>query len=696
MAKNLVIVESPAKAKTLKKFLGSNYKVEATVGHVRDLPKSTIGIDFENDYEPKYITIRGKGDILAKLRREVKKADNVYLATDPDREGEAISWHLQTALKLDDKNTKRVSFNEVTKNAVKKSLKEPREIDMNLVDAQQARRVLDRIVGYQISPLLWKKVKRRLSAGRVQSTALKLICDREEEIDDFIPVEYHTIHATLEADKKEFEANFSSVDSEKIEISTTEEADNIIEEILKNDFIVDEVKTGRRRRRPLPPFTTSTLQQDASRNLNFATNKTMMLAQQLYEGVDIKDIGTTGLVTYIRTDSVRISDDAFTQVNGYIKEKYGDEFATKEKNEYKSKGRAQDAHEAIRPTSVEITPSSIRESVSRDQYRLYRLIWERFVASQMTDAMYETLSISINSGKYNFSASGQTLIFEGFLSVYNTNSDSTDTAKDFPKLKEKQKLKTVKVEGVQHFTQAPPRFSEAILVRTLEELGIGRPSTYSSIITTLQKRNYVTKENNVFFTTELGEIVNEIMNENFEEIVDVDFTAKMESDLDKVEDGEIEWKEVIRDFYPEFKIQLEEADKNIEEVEIEDEVSDIMCEKCNVNMVVKYGRYGKFLACPNFPDCRNTKPYFEDAGVSCPECNGKILVKKTRKGRRYFGCENYPECEFMSWYKPMDEKCPKCGKHLIEKGRKANRKAVCSDSDNCNYSRPLEENEENQ
>jgi DNA topoisomerase-1 len=691
MADNLVIVESPAKAKTLKKFLGSNYKIEASVGHVRDLPKSTIGIDFEDDYEPKYITIRGKGEVLAKLRKEVKSAKRVYLATDPDREGEAISWHLYNALKLDEKKTGRITFNEITKNAVKKSIKQAREIDMNLVNSQQARRILDRIVGYEISPLLWKKVKRRLSGGRVQSAALKMICDREEEIENFNPQEYYTISAELKAGKSEFTANFHSVENEKITLSDKAKADEIINELKKSKFIVNEIKKGRRTRKPQPPFTTSTMQQEASKALGFATNKTMLTAQQLYEGVDVKGHGTIGLLTYIRTDSVRISDEAFLEAKSFIKENCGDEYAPPEKNVYKSRGRAQDAHEAIRPTYIDLGPEDIKDSLSKDQYKLYKLVWERFISSQMTEAVFETTTVKISAGKYNFRASGSKMVFDGFLFVYKQKNDE-DKNIELPVMEENQELSVKDIEGTQHFTQPPSRFSDATLVKTLEELGIGRPSTYSAIITTLLNRGYVTKENKVFYTTELGEIVNEILADNFEEIVDIDFTAKIEEDLDKVEDGELEWKEIIRRFYPEFKSRIEDAEKKIGDISLEDEKSDVLCEKCGTNMVIKYGKYGKFLACPNFPDCRNTKPFFEEAGVQCPLCGGKVLIKKTKKGRKYYGCENNPQCGFMSWSKPTGESCPKCGSFLMEKGTK-NKKVVCSNTE-CGFTKNIEADEE--
>ena len=686
MADNLVIVESPAKAKTLKKFLGSNYKVEASVGHVRDLPKSDIGIDFENDYEPKYITIRGKGDVLATLRKEVKSAKKVYLATDPDREGEAISWHLYNALKLENKPTGRITFNEITKDAVKKSIKQAREIDMSLVDAQQARRVLDRIVGYKISPLLWKKVRRRLSAGRVQSAALKMVCDRQEEIDSFVPEEYWSVSAVLQSGKSKFETRLATVGGKKIELGSKEETDKLLKKIKKEEFIVSEIKSGSKSRKPSPPFTTSTLQQEASKALGYATSKTMQIAQQLYEGIEVKGHGTIGLVSYIRTDSVRISDEAFGDVKAYIEEKYGSEYAVASKTEYRQRGRAQDAHEAIRPTYVNLNPEGIKESLSRDQFRLYKLIWERFVACQMESAVFETLSIKINAGTAVFRASGSILKFPGYLSVYKAADDEEeDENVKLPALKEGQKLTTVSVDGAQHFTQPPARYSDASLVKALEELGIGRPSTYASIITTILNRGYVIKENKVFYTTELGEIVNDIMEDNFQDIVDIEFTAKIESSLDKVEDGDLAWKELIRQFYPGFREQLEEAEEHIGEITIEDVKSDVICENCGANMVIKHGKYGKFLACPSFPECRNTKPFFDEAGVNCPTCGGKIFVKKTKKGRRYYGCENAPECEFMSWNKPTGENCPVCGSFLVEKGNKTKRVA-CS-SENCGYSK---------
>lgn len=681
--KNLVIVESPAKAKTIKKFLGSSYKIEASMGHVRDLPKSQMAIDFENDFEPKYITIRGKGDLLSKLRREAKAANKIYLATDPDREGEAISWHLLHALHLEENNTSRITFNEITKNAVKKSIKEARKIDMNLVDAQQARRVLDRLVGYTISSLLWKKVKKRLSAGRVQSVALRIICDREEEINSFIPQEYWTIEAELSnAEKKSFTAKFYGIENEKVELHKQEEVDEIVNALKKFPFIVSDIKTGTRIKKPYAPFTTSTLQQEASKYLNMTTQKTMMVAQQLYEGIDVKGEGTVGLVSYIRTDSVRVSDEAYEQAKTFIVENYGTDFISKERVVYKSKGKTQDAHEAIRPTSIERTPDSIKDSLSKEQYKLYKLIWERFIASQMSPAVYDTMTVKIQSDKYSFRSSGSLLKFKGFLIAYNRGEENEETVK-IPKLEEKEELNLNKLLPNQHFTQPPARFTDASLVKTLEEIGVGRPSTYAPTLTTILARNYVVKEQKNLYPTELGEIINDIMKEYFSDIVDIDFTAHMEDVLDKVEDGNYEWKKIIRDFYPDFMKEVANMQEKLDKIEIKDEVTDILCEKCGRNMVVKYGRYGKFLACPGFPECQNAKPFFEDAGVDCPLCGGKVQIKKTKKGRKYFGCENNPECTFMSWNKPTGDKCPKCGNFMEEKGKK-DPKIVCSNP-KCGY-----------
>ena len=693
--KYLVIVESPAKAATIGKFLGNNYKIEASMGHVRDMPKSQMGIDFEHDFEPKYITIRGKGELLGKLRKDAKAADKVYLATDPDREGEAISWHLLHALNLgEEKPISRITFNEITKTAVKKSITEARDIDMDLVDAQQARRVLDRVVGYTISDLLWKKVKKGLSGGRVQSVALRLICDREGEIREFIPEEYWTLGAKLkDADGKVFEAKFYGKGETKAELANEAETNEVLDGLKGRDFAVTDVKTGSRQKKPVAPFTTSTMQQEASKHLNMATQKTMMIAQQLYEGVNVKGEGTVGLVSYIRTDSFRISDEAYEAAVAFIKETYGDAFVNPERIVYKSKGKTQDAHEAIRPTNVSRTPESIKDSLSKDQYRLYKLIWERFVASQMSPAVYDTLSVKLAAGDYAFRASGSRLRFSGFLEAYSKGEEEDE--KVIPKLTQGDILQAEQLLPEQHFTQPPARYTDASLIKTLEDIGVGRPSTYAPTLTTIQARHYVTKEAKNLFPTELGEMVDEIMKTYFPDIVDIDFTANMEKRLDDVEMGKEEWKQIIRDFYPDFKKSVENAAEKLEKIEIKDEETDIVCEKCGRNMVIKYGRYGKFLACPGFPECQNAKPYFEEAGVNCPECGGKVLIKKTKKGRIYYGCEhNGDGCDFMSWNKPTGEKCPECGAFLEEKGRK-NPKIVCS-NEKCGYMKEKPAEEENE
>ena len=682
MAKNLVIVESPSKATTIKKFLGGTYEVIASNGHVRDLPKSQLGIDIENDFEPKYITIRGKGELLAKLRKEVKKADKVYLATDPDREGEAISWHLSKALKLDDKNAKRITFNEITKNAVKQSIKQARKIDMDLVDAQQARRVLDRMVGYQISPVLWAKVKRGLSAGRVQSVALRIIADREEQINAFIAKEYWTLSGEFKIDgeKKPLAADFYGTLKEKMTIESKEQAEKIIEEIKKSKFEISDIKTsGRTKKSPLP-FTTSTLQQEAAKTLNFATQKTMRVAQGLYEGTAIKGRGTIGLITYLRTDSTRISDEAKQSAADFIRESYGGEYLNQNEKAGKSQKKIQDAHEAIRPTYVDLTPAQVKDSLSRDQFRLYQLIWKRFVASQMSDAKYETKSVKIDSDKYRFTSASSKVVFAGYLTVYQTDEDKIDKKALSKKIEKGMELGLEEVDKKQHFTQPPAHFTEASLVKTLEELGIGRPSTYAPTISTIINRHYVAKEQKNLYITELGEVVNNIMKKSFASIVDVNFTAYMEGLLDRVEDGSVKWKTVVRNFYPDLHEAVEQAQKELEQVKIEDEVTDVICEECGRNMVVKYGPHGKFLACPGFPDCRNTKPYYEKIGVMCPKCGDDIVIKKTKKGRRYYGCINNPECDFMSWQKPSEKKCPKCGGAMVEKGNKI----VCMD-EQCGY-----------
>lgn len=683
MAKYLVIVESPAKVKTIKKFLGKNYEVVASNGHVRDLPKSQMGIDVEHDFEPKYITIRGKGDILAKLRREVKKADRVYLATDPDREGEAISWHLSQALKLEDKDVQRITFNEITQNAVKASLKQPRSIDMNLVDAQQTRRILDRMVGYEISPVLWAKVKRGLSAGRVQSVALRIICDREEEINAFIPEEYWTLDAELniKGEKKTLMAKFHGDDKGKLTISKKEEMDAVMAEIEKEKFQVLEVKKGERVKKAPLPFTTSTLQQEASKVLNFPISKTMRIAQQLYEGVDIKGQGTVGLITYLRTDSVRISDEADAQAREYIEHAYGSRFVAEKAAEKKGGAKIQDAHEAIRPSDINRTPVMVKESLSRDQFRLYQLIWKRFAASRMTPAVYETTNVKIGAGKYRFTVSASKVAFEGFMSVYTSEDDEKAQSNVLLKsMDENTELSLNRFEEKQHFTQPPAHYTEASLVKTLEELGIGRPSTYSPTITTILGRRYIVKEAKNLYVTELGEVVNQIMKESFPTIVDEHFTANMESLLDSVEEGSVNWKMVVKNFFPDLDEAVKAAQKDLEKVKIEDEVSDVICENCGRNMVVKYGPHGKFLACPGFPDCRNTKPYLEKIGIECPKCGKEVVLRKTKKGRKYFGCENNPECDFMSWSRPVKEKCPKCGGYMVTKGNKV----VCAD-EQCGY-----------
>ena len=666
-----MIVESPAKVKTIKKFLGSNYVVTASQGHVRDLPKSQLGIDVENDFEPKYITIRGKGDILANLRKEVKKADKIYLATDPDREGEAISWHLYVALKLEGKKVYRISFNEITKNAVKASIKDAREINMNLVDAQQARRALDRMVGYKISPLLWAKVKRGLSAGRVQSVALRIIADREEEIDAFIPEEYWTLDATIhvEGEKKPLVASFYGKDKKKMTIHSKEEMDQIVREIEHEKFFVDEVKVSERLKKAPLPFTTSTLQQEASKVLNFATQKTMRIAQQLYEGVDIKGSGTIGIITYLRTDSTRISDEADAAAREYIREVYGENFVAEGEKKKASEKKIQDAHEAIRPTDLSRTPASVKESLTRDQFRLYQLIWKRFAASRMQPAKFESTSVKIGAGAYQFSVSTSKVVFEGFRIAY-VESDEEKMASNLlvKGLDQDSVLTKEALEEKQHFTQPPAHYTEAALVKTLEELGIGRPSTYAPTISTIIARRYVSKENKNLYLTELGEVVNNMMKQSFPSIVDVNFTANMEGLLDMVEEGKVEWKSVIRNFYPDLDEAVKVAEKELESVKIEDEVTDVICEECGRNMVIKYGPHGRFLACPGFPECRNTKPYLEKIGVPCPLCGKEVVLRKTKKGRKYYGCEDNPECEFMSWQKPSKEKCPECGGYMIEKG----------------------------
>ena len=673
--------------KTIKKFLGSSYTVAASQGHVRDLPKSQLGIDIEHDYEPKYITIRGKGEILASLRKEVKKSDRVYMATDPDREGEAISWHLAAALKLDEKKMRRITFNEITKNAVKASLKAPRDIDMNLVNAQQARRVLDRMVGYMISPILWTKVKRGLSAGRVQSVALRLVADREDEINAFIPEEYWTLDAVLnvEGEKRPLTAKFYGTEKNKMTIRTKEELDEIMRAVGDAEFRITDIRRSERIRKAPLPFTTSTLQQEAAKALNFGTQKTMRIAQQLYEGIDIKGNGTVGVITYLRTDSTRISEEADAAAREYISSTYGKEYAAEPAVAKASGKKIQDAHEAIRPTDITRTPAALKDSLTRDQFRLYQLIWKRFTASRMQPARYETTSVKIGAAEYCFTVSTAKMAFDGFRSVY-TEADEVKEESNVlvGNLTMDSVLTKNEFDPKQHFTQPPAHYTEATLVKTLEELGIGRPSTYAPTISIILGRRYVTKEAKNLYITEIGEVVNNIMKQSFPSIVDVNFTANMEGLLDMVEEGKVPWKEVIRNFYPDLEEAVKKAEQELETVKIEDEVTDVVCEECGRHMVIKYGPHGKFLACPGFPECRNTKPYLEKISVKCPLCGKDVVIRKTKKGRKYYGCEDNPECEFMSWQKPSEKKCPECGGYMVEKGSKL----VCAD-EQCGYVEPI-------
>ncbi len=675
MANNLVIVESPAKAKTIKKFLGSSYEVIASNGHVRDLPKSRMGIDVDNDYEPQYITIRGKGELLAALRKAAKKADKIYLATDPDREGEAISYHLTVALKLDKKKYKRITFNEITKNAVKNSIKQARDIDMSLVDSQQARRCLDRMVGYTISPVLWEKIKRGLSAGRVQSVALKLICDREEEINNFVPEEYWSIDANLKPN-----ANLKAVSfryaKDKI---TKNDVDKVLKDVKGKAFEITDIKKSEKTKRQPLPFTTSTLQQEAGKKLNFATSKTMRIAQQLYEGVDIKGKGTIGLISYLRTDSTRISEEAAKNAKDYITDNFGANFVGEGTTKASTK-KIQDAHEAIRPTDVTLTPALLKDKISRDQFRLYQLIYNRFLASQMAQAVYETNTMTASVGEHKFKASSSKVKFEGFMAVYSMNDDKEENAK-LAGISLGDMLMAENVESTQHFTQPPAHYTEALLVKTMEELGIGRPSTYAPTISIILNRRYVVKENKNLYVTELGEAVNQFMCKAFPAIVDTSFTANIETLLDNIEGGDFDWKVIIRNFYPDLAQSVENAKKELENVKIEDEISDTECDQCGRMMVIKYGPHGKFLACPGFPECRNTKPHFEKIDVPCPQCGQEVVIRKTKKGRKYFSCISSPECDFMSWARPTTEKCPECDSYMVDKGSKL----MCS-KDGCGYS----------
>ena len=689
MAKNLVIVESPTKAKTIKKMLGTNYNVIASVGHVRDLPKSKLGIDIEKDFEPQYMNIYGKGPLINEIKAEAKKADKIILATDPDREGEAISWHLSYILGMDPEDKNRVTFNEITKDTVKREIKNPRTIDMDLVDAQQARRELDRLAGYKISPLLWKKVKAGLSAGRVQSAVLKLICDREEEINNFIPEEYWTIQADLRAGRRKLLADYYGVKekskAKKVELKSETDADKVLKNIDRDKFLVDSVKKGKRARKSHLPFTTSTMQQEASRRINFSTKKTMMVAQSLYEGIKLPRVGSVGLITYMRTDSTRISAEAQNACLNFIEKNYGENYIGKKRAASKKKNEGvQDAHESIRPTDVTRTPYSIKDSLSRDEFKLYSLIWNRFVASLMTDAIYDTISADILSKKELFRVSGSMLAFDGFLRVYDYSNEKNT---ELPPLEEGQILKLKEINKEQHFTNPPPRYNEASLIKELEALGVGRPSTYAPTISTLQSRYYVVLEEKKFVPTELGQTVNEILVENFDNLVDKKFTAQMEFELDEIAAGKKPWKELVRDFYGDLKKDLDKAYENIEKVQIEDPVTDVICDKCGRNMVIKMGRYGKFLACPGFPDCRNTKPLVEKIGVKCPKCGkGEIVVKRSKKGRIFYGCDSYPKCEFVSWNKPINEKCPKCKSILTEMKSKGKKIIKCS-NDKCDYRR---------
>ncbi|HHY70834.1 MAG TPA: type I DNA topoisomerase [Thermoanaerobacterales bacterium] len=686
MAKSLIIVESPAKAKTLSKYLGKNYKIEASMGHIKDLPKSQLGIDVESGFTPKYITIRGKGPLLNKLKKEAAKAEKILLATDPDREGEAISWHLANALGVSEEKPCRIEFHEITKKAVLESIKHPRTINMDLVEAQQARRILDRLVGYKISPILWKKVKRGLSAGRVQSVAVRIICEREKEINEFVPTEYWTIDADLKDDNTKIRARLHSKNNTKIDIDNEKQANVILAEIKQETFKVIEVKKSERKRTPSPTFITSSMQQEAARKLGFTAKKTMVVAQQLYEGLDIKAEGTVGLITYMRTDSTRVSEQAQKEAARYIESNYGKEYLGSGFTTQKNKKNVQDAHEGIRPTSVLRAPEKLEGSLTKDQYKLYKLIWERFISSQMAPAVYDTVSISIQAGEYIFRVSGSTVKFPGFIVLYTEGSDE-ESEKDenqLPELKEGQILKLLKLLPEQHFTKPPARYTEAMLVKVLEEKGIGRPSTYAPTIDVIQKRGYVEKEKKRFKSTELGEIVVQILQEFFSDIVDIDFTAEMEEQLDKIESGHQERQEVLNSFYTAFDEKLKIAEKELEKIKIQEEVSDEKCEFCGRNMVVKRGRYGKFLACPGFPECKNTKPVIIKIGVNCPQCGGSLVVRKSKRGRTFYGCLNYPDCKFVSWNKPIDKPCPKCGGLMVTKNRKSGEYEICTNKE-CGY-----------
>ncbi|KAF1084546.1 DNA topoisomerase 1 [Sporotomaculum syntrophicum] len=681
MAKTLVIVESPAKAKSLGKFLGNKYTVKASMGHVRDLPKSQFGVDVKEGFKPKYITIRGKGDIIKDLKAATKKADKVLLASDPDREGEAIAWHLANVLNINEQDPCRIAFNEITKQAVQQAVKHPRPVDRHKVDAQQARRVLDRLVGYNLSPLLWRKVKKGLSAGRVQSVAMRLICDREEEIRAFEPEEYWSLTAKLVKGKTgSFEAKLHKIDGEKAHLPN-ETLVNEIREHLQNEFFkVAKVTRREKKRQPAPPFTTSSMQQEAYRKINFTARKTMMVAQQLYEGLDLGKEGPVGLVTYIRTDSTRVSEIAEQEAASFIASSFGTEYVPSEKRRLAPKGRAQDAHEAIRPTSVQREPDSIKQFLTREQYKLYKLIWERFIASQMSPAIIDTTSVDVEAGRYIFRATGSIIKFPGFMQVYIEGRDDEDDRneeKTLPELKEGDKLKLLTIVPNQHFTQPPPRFTDATLIKILEEKGIGRPSTYAPIVDTILKRGYVIREKKIFYPTELGLVVVDLLKKYFYNIIDVEFTAEMEQKLDDVEEGDVDWVHILEDFYLPFQESLEVAEQEIEQIQVEDEVTDEICELCGRNMVVKMGRYGKFLACPGFPECRNAKPLLEPTGVACPNCQGELVLRRSKKGRKFFGCSNYPECDFVVWDQPTNKKCPQCNNMMVLKENKKGKLYQC-------------------
>ncbi len=690
MSKTLVIVESPAKAKTISKFLGTKYTVKASVGHVRDLPKSQFGVNIENDFEPKYITIRGKGETVKELRQAAKKASKVLLAADPDREGEAIAWHLQFLLNIPEDEKCRIEFNEITKNAIQDAVKHPRKMDQNRVDAQQARRILDRLVGYNLSPLLWRKVKKGLSAGRVQSVAVRLICEREDEIGDFIPEEYWTLEVLLK--EKNISGNLSAklvkINDKNIEISNEEDMMAILQELDKQKFVVRETIKKEKKKNPSPPFTTSTLQQDAYKKINFTAKKTMRVAQQLYEGIDLGKEGTVGLITYIRTDSNRVAVSAQEEGKSYILDVYGKDYVDQEERQYKSKGKAQEAHEAIRPTAAYRKPESIKEFLSRDQYKLYKLIWDRFIASQMSSARVLQTTIVIMAGDYQFRANGKIIIFPGFMKVYNELEKEEDEL--IPEIADQTILTLQEKIPKQHFTQPPPRFTEATLVKTMEELGIGRPSTYAPTIDTIQSRGYVVKEDKQLYPTEMGVIVTDLLKEHFDDLVNVDFTAQLENKLDEIEEGILPWKRVLKEFYQPFSQVLGKAEEEIGKVEIEEEISEEKCEECGRNYVIKLGRFGKFLACPGFPDCRSTKPLLEEIGVSCPKCHGKIVARRSKKGRKFYGCSNYPDCDYVNWDQPVNKACPNCQTNLIKKESKKHGDKILCPNKTCSFEEVLE------